>query len=493
MRILILWSKGAKLQQRNLEAAAIALMILVASLFVFSAYAWVGPGWDLIAHFLNGRSLASQSFYACLSTPNCILSNQDSAIYFEPFRAPLSGAIMGMLEYVLKYNAMPTYVSLLFAFFIFSVYYAAKSIGIKTIAAFAAFLSPYLLFYALLPNSTEMLSLSFALIGIGLLYKGRPLAGLAFGFASISKYVALIMLPMLLLLYKPKKIALSIVLFALPVVPWLLVNRIAFGNYLFSYTEAFGIVSSSIFQNGISASALLNVLGYPAVLGIVLIAFAYVSTSRQVKAGKIESSKSRHNSLRSAFKLDMRAFYILILFVALALASYLFIAFKRDIFTQMRFGYMLYGSVALLLSYMFTSLRSKHNSGAITIMAIIAIFVLLLGLYHMLGIMRYTPAQSIVNPIYSSAKATLANYNLESCRFVTNDWIYMLYLNESAFSPFSSNSIEYSYPVLLFKGAYASTSPDLLINFTKGKEQVFNSTYYSIFEANDYNCTTAAG
>ncbi|MGC9190409.1 MAG: hypothetical protein ACP5FR_00650 [Candidatus Micrarchaeia archaeon] len=482
------------MQQRNLEAAAIALIMLIASLFVFSAYAWVGPGWDLIAHFLNGRSLDSQSFYACLSTPNCMLSNQDSAIYFEPFRAPLSGAIMGILEYVFKYDAMPIYVSLLFAFFIFSVYYAAKSIGIKTIAAFAAFLSPYLLFYALLPNSTEMLSLSFALIGIGLLYKGRPLAGLAFGFASISKYVALIMLPTLLLLYKPKKIALSTVLFALPVVPWLLVNRITFGNYLFSYTEALSIVSSSVFQNGISASALFNVLSYPAVLGIVLIAFAYVSTrSRQVKAGKIKSSKPRYTSLRSVFKFDMRAFYILILFVALALASYLFIAFKRDAFTQMRFGYMFYGSVALLLSYMFTSLRSKHNSSAITIMAIIAIFVLLLGLYHMLSVMKYTPAQSIVNPIYSSAKATLANYNLEGCRFVTNDWIYMLYLNESAFSPFSSNSIEYSYPVLLFKGAYASTSPDLLINFTKGKEQVFNSTYYSIFEANDYNCTTAAG
>jgi hypothetical protein len=85
----------------------------------------------------------------------------------------------------------------------------------------------------------------------------------------------------------------------------------------------------------------------------------------------------------------------------------------------------------------------------------------------------------------------LLEHGLNNCRFVTNDWIYMLYLNESAFSPFTYNSTEYSYPVLLFKGPYASTSVGLLYNFTKGKEELFNSTYYSFFEAKNYNCTTA--
>ncbi|MEM0149437.1 MAG: hypothetical protein QXW10_00890 [Candidatus Micrarchaeaceae archaeon] len=454
----------------------ITVLIASAAILLVLFYMYFGPEWDLIAHYMNAKSLANPSFYGCLFSKNCVFATQDSAFYFEPFRAPLSSAFIAIFIIMAGSYALPAYVAFVFALFLASIYMLAKDMQLDLLITFSVFLSPFVLLFSLLANSTEMLSLSFAMVGIAMIARKSPWSGLFFGLASLSKYILLFSLPLLLLLRKPRKITAALVLFVLPILPWLAVNKVAFGSFIFSYTNIFSIVNASVFTTGISATALLTILSSAIAITIAaVIAMLYFGKGRLTFPAK-DLRKSISNNIRIQAAL---------LLLALSAASWLYIAYRRDVFTQTRFGYMLYGSVALCLAIIFSSAaKVKRNSGirfVIAVISIVMIFYSAIGIWSTLG---SGPALSIWNPVYSNAAHELDSLGYGNCDVVSNDWIYMLYYGVHAFSPFYMGN---RYPIIVFYNSYAATNPSLIANM-RNSTAVFNNGNFSVLLPSNYTC-----
>ncbi|MGC8669667.1 MAG: hypothetical protein ACP5TL_00755 [Candidatus Micrarchaeia archaeon] len=441
------------------------------------SYGYFGPEWDLMAHYINARSFANPAFYACLFNKGCVLATQNSAFYFEYFRAPLSSTFLLIFELVANKLAIPLYIGFVFMLFIISVYILAKEMKLDMLISISVFVAPFMILFTLLSNSTEMLSLSFALLGTALLTRKSPWSGLFFGLASLSKYVMLISLPMVLLLYKPKKIAIAIALFILPIIPWLIFNQLVFGNYLFSYLESLHIVSSSIFTHGINLGSLLFVCANSIIFGTV--AIIYILKKRIKISG---FSKKFHGYIK-----DQNA-KISVVFLLLSIVSYVFIAYNRDTFTQIRFGYLLHGALALFMVLLLSNIsRVKKYTTMPFFIGIASIIIILANIFTIASIYNYGPSLSIWNPVFGNAVKELSILGYGNCNVVSNDWIYLLYLNAHAFSPFYVDKIENEYPIVVFYNSTAATSPSSIADLNTSKV-IFNNKNFSILLPRNYTC-----
>ncbi|MGC8586050.1 MAG: hypothetical protein ACP5K5_00695 [Candidatus Micrarchaeia archaeon] len=461
--------------KRLSNSLAIAIIVMIFALLIVE-YLYYGPEWDLIAHYLNAKSILNGAFYTCFFTTRCIYNVDNSAIYFEPFRAPLSSAIIAIFIIVFKGYAIIAYLCFVLLLFIASIYFIAKYMELDALLAIALFATPFMLLYSLLSNGTEMLSLSFALLGMALLARKSPASGLLFGIASISKYIMLILFPLLLLLYKPKKIAIGLLLFFVPIIPWLIVSKIALGGYFASYFEIYSIASSSIFSKGISTYALGAIFASSAALGAT--AFAVMLFADRLKNAKKLFAKIAKNE----------NFKIAVAFLALSALSYVAIAYKKDVFTQMRFGYALHGALSLAIAVPL-SMLAKNKKYNIMPLAIAAVLILIIGynFYHLYSIFPYKPALSVRNPVFESAINELNALGYGNCNVVSNDWIYMLYFGAHAFSPFSNFT---SYPIVVFYNNTASTSPSFIKNLALSTP-IYKSSNYSIMLPLNFSCVTA--
>jgi len=460
------------------KAQLIMLLILFAAIFslLFVLYLYSGPEWDLLAHYLNAKSTITSGFWNCFFAKGCIINTQNSAYYFETFRAPLSSAIISLFIVAFNVNAIQAYIVFVLLLFIISILMLSKDFKLNPLIAYAVFLSPYILEYALLSNSTEMLSLSFFFMGLAFLARKSPWSGLFFGFASLSKYILLASFLLLILLWKPKKIVFAVLLFALPIIPWLAVNMAAFGNPIYSYAEIFNIINASIYTNSISPTALLIIFSYFIVFSIVAIAI-FLLNSR----GK---AKKRLAKIKISYKSK-----IIILYLAIAIASFILIAYKRDIFTQTRFGYFAYGSAELLiasiLTFEFRKLENKHLlQYTIAAISIIIILTSVIGIYASLP---HRPQLVIWNPDFVQAKIVLENLGYGSCNIVSNDWIYMLYEHVHAFSQFYTNATAQYYPILVFYNGPVATSPSLIPGI-ENATKIYSNKNFSILLPKNYKC-----
>lgn len=460
--------------------ALIFAVLLCAALLLILFYTYLGPEWDLLAHYTNAQSLANPSFYSCFFSTGCVFTTQNSAFYFEPFRAPMSSLIIALLILMAKNYALQFYIAFAFIFYLFALYVAIKLMKLDPLITVSVFLSPFILYFALLANSAEILSLSFALIGISLLVRKSPLAGLFFGLASLSKYITLILLPLMLLLYKPKKVLAAIALFILPVLPWLAVNKIAFGSFVLSYTEAFSIVSSSIFTKGISAQALLVILSYTVIFSIAVLLTTLILGRKHGVAAMFR--KARSSIIKS------NAAIVAVMLLVLSAASYVYIAYDRDVFTQIRFGYMLYGSLSLCMALAFSYLaKVRWNRALPLVIGSISVIIILYTIASTMSILSYKPALSIWNPVYYNAAQTLDTLGYGNCNVVSNDWIYMLHLGIHAFSPFYTNQSEYAYPIIAFYNATAATDASSISDISNSIA-VYKSEDFSILLPKNYTC-----
>jgi hypothetical protein len=95
---------------------------------------------------------------------------------------------------------------------------------------------------------------------------------------------------------------------------------------------------------------------------------------------------------------------------------------------------------------------------------------------------------SAFNPYFQSEVSQLGNYGLTGCKVISNDWVYLLYYNISAYPPYYFNKTLRSYPIIISE--YGGVT-DYKINFTD--YQRINATNLTIYLPRNYSsaCTNA--
>ena len=456
---------------------AIGVILILSAALLYLIYAINGPSWDLIVHYFNAKAVFS-ALNAIASNKAEIIAHitaQSDSSYYENFRAPLSAFVM-MLMLPFDSNPITPYLVLLFIGLAAAVWYASKGLGLDMLVLYALVFNPYTMYYTFIFNSTEALSMIFALLGIALVAKKSIYAGAALGIATLAKYPMAIFLPLLLLLGKQRKILYSAVLAFLMVLPWLAFNYIMFGNPMMSYLQSFSTaIGSSIKHTGFLPAALINVLGYPlAVAAIACIAYLIEMARRGRRT-------IPHFSLNSA--------NILVLSIlGLAIIEFLFTGGRYGVFVQSRFGYILALATEISAAYAITKMQQsagktpgKAQIRINLIVGLIAIIVLSYAVWWYYNASNYQSSYyynpTLSNSLYSNAKAELAALGYGNCRVITNAWPYMRYLGVYAYMPFYENATEMHYPIL----AFSRIGPQgIILNINSSKE-IYANANFSIY------------
>ena len=466
----------------NTNKKALLFALAIISVVALAEQLYVtGPGWDLIAHYMNGKSLDTLIFYSCAVLPQCALRNGQLTFwygtYFEPYRAPLSGFIFAVLALFSGQFAITAYAALVFAGYLLAVYLLGKQLEIDSLLMYALMLSPVILYTSLIAGSEEMVSLIFLLIGLSYLAKRSALFGLFLGLACLGKYPTLILLPMLLLLAKPKKIAYGSALFFAATVPWLAFNQVLFHNALASYSLSMQIASYNVQAFWISPAALFSVLLYGIVFGAITLMLVYPKRRRIMRRVRELTSGFSFSGL---YRDDTPYYYaILLAFVALSVAAFLLIGPYYDSFTQARYGYLLATSTALVAAMALNGARKYTKADLRIIVPAVSILLLVLALLWYL-VTSSSPLQLNANSnVFPEAKSVLSLLGYGNCRIVTNDWVYMLYRNVSAFPQFYYNATTERYPILAFYNQSAATSVSSIMGLPEAKV-VYASKDFSV-------------
>ena len=468
------------------ELVLAALVIVIAAAYLSVSYIMGGPGWDLIAHYLNGRSLSNPAFWQCLLNRQCNLYNQNPQFYFESYRAPAAGFIIAFINLFVNSTAdIPVYIAVLFAGYLLSVRFLSRQIRVNGLLLLAMLLSPYILAVSIIPGSEEIASLIFLLIAIGFLARRSPWFGLFLGLATLGKYPTLILIPMLLMLIEPRKILYASVLFAVAVVPWLAFNQIFFTNGPFtSYLLSMAISHNNSGPLSFSLPAYATILGYPlifAALGIILV---YPNRKAIIKLVKRQCGRA---DILKIYKSDRNYLYsILTVLILLSLTATLYIGPYYDQFTQERYGYLLGISTALFVAVLLDDARKYTKVNLQTVVAALSIAMFLYVIYQNV---TTPPMIGAGSQPFKSAASELSALGYGNCKITTNDWMYMLWQNVSAFSQFNSNSTAVRYPIIAFHNQSSLTD----INYwapIDGAKTVYSSPEFSILIPQNYRCYT---
>lgn len=463
-----------KKRENYIIAAMLVILIAAATVFLVSTYIIVGPMWDLIAHYFNGRSLLNPMLYSSGQAIVNYVTVQGRNIYYEGFRAPISGALFAVLspipmDTILLYLIV-AYVALLIVIYKFSAY-----MQIDALMSFAVLLNPYVLSVTFIGNGAEILSILFVLLSIGLLAKKSPLAGLTLGLASLGKYPSLILIPCIFLLREPRKILKGIALEFLAVAPWLLFNFILTGHPLLSYMQAFHTALSGAPYSPIYAKTLVTLFIYPAVLSAILL-IMYIKDRRQGRRKPLKTDNGSGNK-----KL------IIGVFLVLSIVQFLIIGMHYDVFTQVRYGYLV-AVMALVAALYFLNEEQRISRNARLVVFIASLLFIAYFTYQLYSNSAYA---SYYNPnsnlsVYHNASVVLNSLGYANCRIISNSWIYMRYIGYDAYMPYL-NGTSSSYPILMFKNV---GSTQLVIGNTSGDRQVYDSSNFTVLVPYAYRCYT---
>ena len=478
------------MQTRSKASVALALaaaIVTVAAVYLAVAYAMDGPGWDLIAHYFNGRSLSDPAFYSCMLNTQCNQYNQNPGFYFESYRAPVAGFVIAFINLFVGSTAtIEVYIAVLLLFYVIAIIYLSRKIEISGLLALALLVSPYLLSFTILPGSEEMVSLIFLLFAVGLLARRSPWFGLLLGLSTLGKYPTLILVPMLLLLIRPKKILYASLLFVAAVLPWLALNQLFFGNPFFSYEQSMAISHSNAGPFYLSLPAYSVLLSYAAIFAVVGLVAVYPKTMKVLKdALKFIGKASSVRALAADDRLFL--YVILLVLVVLSLAATLYIGPYYDQFTQTRYGYLLADSTALLVAVCLNDIRKRTKVNLPVVAAALSLLILLYSLYTSV----YAGSQfGAYSNLYKNAAAELDAHGYGDCKIITNDWIYVMWQNVSAFSQFDPNSTSARYPILEFHNYTSLTNMTKLRDTVANATPVYSSKNFSILLPQNYKCYT---
>ena len=197
---------------------------------LFSIYNLKGVSWDFVAHYLNAKSMVSHNFLSYLEPLGNSTIAINSHIYFETDRAPLDSIIMSLIMLLGAKEIIPIYITVLATLIFISIYLFSKYFKVNPLLSAAVIITPYILKFTFLLNSSGALSIAMLLISLGLIKKGSIYSGVFMALAGLAKYISIIFFPLLLLLDSNRKRAESLALMFVVSLPWLLFNFITLGN-----------------------------------------------------------------------------------------------------------------------------------------------------------------------------------------------------------------------------------------------------------------------
>ncbi len=452
------------------------LLLLADTVRLYAAY---GVGWDFIAHYLGGQSILSKAFLQAVHAIGSGVSVNygiaaDRNIYFEAYRAPLSTLAMAALALFLGNGAIAAYLAIVVTLFFVAVLVLSDSLNVDYVILASLMALPYI---ALLPmrfDSEEMLSLVLVMLALAFQARNKWYSGVFMGLACLSKYTALIFLPLLLLNADRKKIALRYAAVALVTLPWLLFNYAAFANPLFSYVSSIRVSLESSPQSLPSIVALYEMM----VFLVPATALAAIAAFRnRGRIARLLASGEEHRRLALALA-----------FLALAALEFIILGRHESAFDQARYGYFLYASAAILLSVAICAAVKAEPSrrGQRVYRYVLFAFsaASLLGLFIIIGTPALGAGYLSNNPAFAKGAGALRSLGLGNCSVVSNDWVYLRYYGSSAFSPFSSNSSLARYPSIIFNGVGVNSSAVALV----GIENKYAYSNFTVYVPRNNSC-----
>lgn len=453
----------------------IGLSVLFLLILVLS-YHFSGPAWDIIVHYLNAKSYLSNRFYQ--KNFSSIDINgweiQQNTFYIEPLREAIPSAIFVPLILIFQNPILP-YMIALYIIFILSIWFFSRALKFDKILTYCIMLSPFFIYFSLLVNSTEILSVSFLLITLGFLYKKNPLAGLFLGLAALSKDPNLIFLPLLLFSGNKKRIVAAYSLFVLITVPWLAFNYMIYGNPFYAYL---GSVSLNI-----TTSNSISIPIIPFLVGL-FVPVMYLILGLRKKFGNLKSLQSELKTILKNSKFTK----ISILFSCLAVLAYFIIALHTDFLGQIRYAYLIYTSASLFALIILQN-TIRNNTKVLKEIMIFAFLLLIVAFFAYYYEAAFFMQTINVNSNISFIKSSINELNsmgYKGCRVESNSWPYLIYLNESAYSPlFLNNTVATEYPIIIFSSIGLAPSHFWNINQSK---LVYSNSNFSIYLPKDATC-----
>jgi hypothetical protein len=433
---------------------AVYALLCAAVLMAYSVY---GVGWDFIAHYLSAKALLSGGLLD--AAKSAISSNSTSmnfgiiegrSLYFEFYRAPLSIVVIALFLPLLGTFSIEAYLVAMVLLLLFAVVIVADALEIERLVLGSLIALPYIVAFPFMVNSEEMLSLSLMLIAIALAARKKWQAGAVLGLAALSKYTALIFLPVPLFIGDTKKTAAAYIAFAIVTLPWLAFNYSVLGNPLYSYLSSIRVSVESTLPSAPSLIALSAILSgfIPAVLIAVSLAVKY--------AGEHGLAK-RTGAALGKFRYFRGKPMLVALFFLLACIEFAILGMHEDTFDQARYGYFLFAAVALLLSYAITALCSNNGkllfaAGAILLCFSIASLSAGIAFSEAHTGMGISGGSADVQ-FYSAASA-ISSLGMKNCSFISNAWVFLRYRNISAYSPYAPMHVgtEALMPAVVFDG-----------------------------------------
>ncbi len=340
----------------------ILLFILSTSFFIFQHWYERGYLWDFYSYELNGRHW----FF--------------NGKYYEPFRPPLTPFLIG----IFGANVFSEYVYIIFVsiVFLYSSIKIARALKIDEFIFYGISLNFFVLTQGLL-NGTELLSLSFIELMIAyVINKKEDAGGIFYSLSSLTRYNFLTYFIFLFYNFNWKKILKGLI-FAIAIFsPWLIYNRIVYGNYFLSVIDSY--VMNYYYRN----------LSFNL---IQIIEHFLIATNFLLPIFVFGLSKIRKN------KRDV----LFLLLLILPIIQYLTIPLKspRYLFP-----------IVLPLVYFSTKVRWKKEH-------VFLLFILSLILSVMI-----TPHATL-----SSYKKVLSIIKDKNCSLESNVWIYFNYLGRDAY------------------------------------------------------------
>ncbi len=440
--------------------ALLALIILLPITVIYSYILVAGPQWDFMAHYLNGRTLYDYLTHGGVSVYAAFAGEYQNNLlyYFEPYREPLPTPMLAVFVPLGKELDVLAYITIVFAIYVFGAYRLGRELRIDALLMLTAFLNSYVIIYFFDVTSKEALSAAFVMLGLAYLLRKSPMAGLFFGLAGLSKYPALIFLPMIFLLWDAKKISYAAGLAFLVTLPWLLFNYYVWGSPLYSYLSAITISVTSKSYAFINLGAIAQVIAYPLVIAVLAL-LGYRCTRRKATIKRYP-------------------LYVMAMAIVLSFIGYVWVAPHNDEFTQARYAYLF--SIALLIPATYLLSEAIRGSGrwerlrnVVPALAIVSLLLNGIGLCYFFS---YSQSHSAYyyngdNPdgLYAQAYSSLSLVGFGGCRAISDSWIPMVYSGYDVYSPFVT-----SYNPKLVSTLFKANSS---VNIT---DQVLEREHYPI-------------
>ncbi len=481
------------------------LLVLFIILYLFSLVALLsiynlrGVSWDFVAHYLNAKSMISSNFVNYLKPLGQSTIAINSHVYFETDRAPLDSIVMDLIMLSGANDVIPIYIIVLATLMFIAIYLFSKYFKVNPLLSASIIITPYILKFTFLLNSSGALSIAMLLISLALIKKGSIYSGVFMALAGLAKYISIIFFPLLLLLDGNRKRAESITLLFIVSLPWLLFNLIVLGNPFYSYMASFNVYSNSTPGGLPILGALLEVLGnlaFPITILLILAVYLFYR-----KSSRIEQNNKEILHAIGLYIADLRlsiikkrsTSQILASLLVLSIIQYIIVVPRMMEFDQVRLSYFAYLSIALIVIMALSKYLKKlpKNMKLIPMLAIMLIFsASLLSIAYLSYSVRQPSSNWMVSATNNSTlKDTVAElqiYNLSDCNVVSNSWIYLRYYGIKAYSPFYYNETILKYPAVLieYQGVNETYVQD------KNATLLFKNNLTEIYLPRNFECIT---